>query len=296
MSTTSQFPGQGQFEHGQYERVEREFERDPIAKPMLAAVLFHLLVLGGGFVFALFAGLFHRNAWGGANEGSAISVQLVSNALPLPADHTPNNNVLATETPSEAPAPPTPKAQATVDETAIPIASKMDTQKKAAEKKQEASKTKTPVVQPTTKASPHTQSDPTQNNRAQYGEQASTQIQRSAVPANTTTVGSTTVNSSGSRGFNYPYYVSNINRKVQQNTNLREVDARTPHGAQANILFTIRRDGSGSDFRMDRSSGSPTLDQACLRAAQRVDTFGALPSPPGDGPLIVSYHCDYQGP
>jgi protein TonB len=296
MSTTSQLPGQ--FEHGQYERVEREFERDPIGKPMLAAVLFHLLILGGGFVFALFAGLFHRNAWGGANEGSAIAVQLVSNALPLPADQKPNDNVLATETPSEAPAPPTPKAQATVDTTAIPIPSKVEAPKKPAEKKQEAAKpTKTPVVPPAPiKASPHTQPNPKQDNRAQFGEQASTQMQRAAVPANTTTVGATSVNSSGSHGFNYPYYVSNINRKVQQNTNLREVDARTPRGTQANILFTIRRDGSGSDFKMDRSSGSPTLDQACLRAAQRVDTFGPLPSPPGDGPLIVSYHCDYQGP
>jgi periplasmic protein TonB len=293
MSTTAQVPGSFD-QQGQYERVEHEFEPDPIGKPMLAAVVFHILVLGGGFVFALFAGLFHRNAWGGANEGSAISVQLVSSALPLPADHAPNNNVLATETPSEAPAQPAPKAQEAEDEKAIAIAAKMDAQKKAAEKKQDASKA--PVAPPTqAKASPHTQPNP-QDNRAQFGEQASTQMQRSAVPANTTTVGSTTVNSSGSRGFNYPYYVSNINRKVQQNTNLREVDARTPRGAQANILFTIRRDGSGSEFKMDRSSGSPTLDQACLRAAQRVDTFGALPSPPGDGPLIVSYHCDYQGP
>jgi protein TonB len=120
-------------------------------------------------------------------------------------------------------------------------------------------------------------------------------MQRSALPGTTTTLGQSTV-TSGGRGFNYPYYVDGINRKVQQNTYMGEVDPRTPKGAQANILFTIRRDGSGSDIKMDRSSGSPTLDRACLRAAQRVDTFGPLPSPPSDGPLIVSYHCDYQGP
>ena len=30
------------------------------------------------------------------------------------------------------------------------------------------------------------------------------------------------------------------------------------------------------------------------RAARRVDTFGPLPSPPGDGNLNVSYYCDYD--
>jgi protein TonB len=81
---------------------------------------------------------------------------------------------------------------------------------------------------------------------------------------------------------------------MQQNLYRGEVDPRTPHGAQANILFTIRRDGTGAaDVKIDKSSGSPTLDRACIRAEQRVDTFGPLPSPPSDGALVVSYHCDY---
>jgi len=73
-----------------------------------------------------------------------------------------------------------------------------------------------------------------------------------------------------------------------------EVDPRTPRGTRAYILFTVRRDGTLTEIRMDKSSGSPTLDQACLRAARRVDTFGPLPSPPSDGNLQVSYYCDYS--
>ena len=47
-------------------------------------------------------------------------------------------------------------------------------------------------------------------------------------------------------------------------------------GAQrAYISFMIARDGSVSQVTLDRSSGSPTWDTACVRAAQRVDTFGA---------------------
>jgi protein TonB len=288
---SSLLPASGQFEH-----VEREFAREPLGRPMLAALLFHALLIGGAAGFALLSGLFPHNTWGGANDGGAIAVQLVSNAIPLPADHPPNENVLATEKPSEAPAPPAPKAKAAVDESAIPIPTKMEPLKKPVDKKQEAVKaTKPPLIPPpiASKASPHTQPNPKLDNRAQYGEQSSSQMQRSAQPTTTSANGQVTV-TAGSRGFSYPYYVEGIQRKMQQNTNRNEVDSRTPRGAQANILFTIHRDGTPADARLDKSSGSPTLDQACLRAARRVDTFGPLPSPPGDGNLSVSYYCEYN--
>jgi protein TonB len=278
-----------------YAQFEREFRPEPIGRPLVTALLFHLALLGGAAAFAFMAGLFPHNTWGGANDGGAIAVQLVSNALPLPQDHPPTDNVLATEHPSEAPAPPAPKAQATVDTSAIPIASKIEAPKKQADKHQEASKPLKPVVTPpmTAKASPHTQPNPKLDNRAQFGEQASTAMQRTTMPTTTSANGQVAV-TAGSRGFNYPYYVETIQRKVKESTYRGEVDPRTPVGSRSYILFTVRRDGSPSDVRLDKSSGSPTLDQACVRAARRVDTFGPLPSPPGDGNLSVSYYCDYD--
>jgi protein TonB len=284
-------PASSQFE--QIEHLEREFTPEPTGRFMALAVLFHLLVIAGGIGFALLQGLFPHNSWGGANEGGAISVQLVSSALPLPADRPPNDNVLATETPSEAPAPPAPKAPATVDTTAIPIPSKIEAPKKQADKKQEASKAaKQPTPQTITKASPHTVPNPKQDNRAQYGEQSASAVQRTTQPTTTSTNGQVAV-TAGARGFNYPYYVENIQRRVFQNTILGEVDPRTPKGTRTYIVFTIRRDGSPTDVKLDKSSGSPTLDQACVRAARRVDTFGPLPSPSTEGNLSVSYYCDY---
>jgi protein TonB len=44
---------------------------------------------------------------------------------------------------------------------------------------------------------------------------------------------------------------------------------------------------------MSQSSGSPTLDRACMRAAQRVDTFGALPAQYNQNTLMTSYYCEY---
>jgi protein TonB len=218
---------------------------------------------------------------------------LVSNALPLPADQKPNDNVLATEKPSEAPAPPAPKAKPTVDESAIPIPTKMTELKKQAEKKQEASKTPKPLIPPPiAKTSPRIQPNPKPDTRAQYGEQSSTQMARAMQPTMTSANGQVAV-TAGSRGFNYPFYVEAIQRKMQLNMNRNEVDGRTPKGTRAYILFTVRREGTPTAVKMDKSSGSPTLDQACLRAAGRVDTFGPLPSPPSDGPLSVSYYCEY---
>jgi protein TonB len=44
---------------------------------------------------------------------------------------------------------------------------------------------------------------------------------------------------------------------------------------------------------MDRSSGNPTLDRSCIRAAQRVDTFGPLPSGYNQSTVNVSHYCEY---
>ena len=277
---------------GHFDEIEREFVQEPIGRFMGYALLFHVLVAAAIFGFAMLEGLFPHNNWGGNNEGGAISVQLVSNALPLPSTRPPSDNVLATEKPSEAPAPPTPKAKATVDEQAIPIPSKIESPKKEAKQKQQAITPPKPVVAPPNqRTSAHTQ--PAPDNRAQYGEQAASNIPHAMQPTTTSANGRVAV-SGGARGFNYPYYVENIQRKMRDNLYRGEVDPRTPAGARSYIIFTIRRDGSATDVRLDRSSGSPTLDQACVRAARRVDTFGPLPSPPGDGNLSVSYYCDYD--
>ena len=260
------------------EQLEQSLTREPIGKPMLVALVFHAILFGLAASYAILAGLFPHRTSGVGGTGDAIAVQLVSSALPLPADEKPNDNVLATDTPSKAPVEATQKTKAAEDKSAIPIATKIEKPKK--EDKTESTKI---IRQTPTK----------QDNHAQYGEQASSRVDRSTPSVTGTTVGHSTVSSAGGQGFNYPWYIEGINRKINENSYRGEVDPRTPVGTRSNIQFTIRRDGSVSDVKMDKSSGSPTLDRSCLRAAQRVDTFGPLPSPPGNGPLIVSYYCEY---
>jgi len=253
-------------------QLERELTPEPIAGPAAGSILLHLGIAGALLVYAWTMGLFQHNIWGKSGVGGAMQVSLVSNALPLPAEEV-NKNVLATEKPSKAPAPPAPKEQQKVDPMAVPILGKQVK----------------PEEQQTPKTPPH-QPSPVAQNQAQFGEQSG-----SNMPRTITQTGSNGPASVGDNGFAnlFAYYVEGINRKMNQTWNRFEVDPRTPKGIRVYLTFTIHKDGSVSNIRLDRSSGSPTLDVSCERGVQRVDTFGALPQQYNQSTLQVSYYCEY---
>lgn len=258
-------------EHGY--QLERELTPERIAMPAAGSVGLHLALAGVLVYSAWIAGLFHHNLWGNPGAGGAMEVRLVSSALPLPSQQL-NQNVLATEAPSQAPAAPSPKEQKQVDLNAIPIAGKQ-----TKPEKQNAPQT------------PRSQSQPQQNNLAQYGEQAGSLMPHAVQPQ----AGSNGPTAVGDADFasRFGWYVDQINRKMIASWYRNEVDPRTPAGSRVYLVFTINRDGSPSEIQLDRSSGSPTLDRSCLRGAQRVDTFGSLPATYGQSTLKVSYYCEY---
>jgi protein TonB len=263
--------------------LERELAGDlagePVAFPAFGAILLHIAIAGVLLLYTFFGAFFHHYSWGNPGPGGSIQVSLVSNALPLPADHVNNENVLATEKPSEAPAPPTPKAQQAVDETAIPISGK---QQKPTPKKDVQTAPKTQVHQP----------PPKQENRAQFGEQAGTNMPRATISQPTASAQPVSV-TNGDFGTRFPWYVEGIKRKVSQNWIRGQVDPRTPKGATVQIYFKVSRQGAPSAFRISTASGSHTLDRSCLLATQRVDTFGDLPRDSNDQWLDVTYDCTY---
>jgi protein TonB len=256
------------------EQLERELTPEPIAAPMVGSLLFHGLLFGGILAWGLIGGLFHRNNWGSQQAGGAIEAKITS-ALPLPNDQPRNDNVLATETPSTAPAEPAARPQKAVEEEAIPVRGK--------EKKEKPQKpaAKTPQHQP----------PPKPDNKAHYGEQSGSNIAR-ATQNQTVSNGPVSIYNADF-GSRYGYYVDNIKRKMLANWIKQLVDPRTPKGTRAYISFTIRRDGTDTDVRMERSSGVPTLDRSCMQAAQRVDTFGPLPADFRESSLPVSFYCEY---
>jgi protein TonB len=251
------------------DHLERELTAEPIAAPAAGALGLHLALGGLLLSYAWMMGMFHHNFWGSPGAGGTIQVSITS-TLPLKSDEV-NQNVLATETPSKAPAPPSPKEKQRVDETAIPIAGKK--------------------LKPQPMNTPRTQQHqpPQPQNKAQYGEQSGSVIPHQVQPG---TIGQTTV---GDNNFSsmFPYYVRGINTAVGSKWNKYEVNPATPKGARAYIVFTVHRDGSVGDVKMDQASGSPTLDNSCLRAAQRVDTLGPLPPQYNQSTLKVSFYCEF---
>lgn len=254
--------------------VARGMAREPVAAPVAGSLLLHGALGGALVLYGILGGFLHHNFWGNPGEGGAIQVNLESSALPLPADQPPNENVLSTETPSQAPEAPSLKETHTVDQTAIPIVGKQVK----------------PKQQTTPKAPPH-QLPPTTDNRVKYGDQASTAMPRQ-VQQSIGSNGPTTI-SVGDFGSRFGWYVDQINRKMNTSWYKAEVDPRTPKGARVYLTFTIRKDGSPTDVAIDRSSGSNTLDRSCQRGVQRVDSFGILPSAYNPSTLKVSYYCEY---
>ena len=250
--------------------LERELTREPFAGPAAGSMGLHLAIFGMLICYGWAMGLFHHNFWGTPGSGGSMQVTL-TNTIPLPADQV-NQNVLATETPSKAPAAPSPKEQKHIDETAIPILGKPTT--------------------PTAKNIPKTQlhQPPPKLNVAQYGEQNG-----SVLPHQIQNMGTgQAVNvSNGDFGSMYPWYVQIIKTRVDQNWYRGQVDLRTPKGARAQIYFRLNADGAPSNFKVNISSGSPTLDQSCLAATERVDSFGRLPSLPRITWLDVTYDCTF---
>ncbi len=256
------------------EQLEQELTPEPVMAPAAGAIALHVAIAASILLYGILGGFFHHNLWGGPGAGGAIQVNLVSSAIPLPAKQPLNENVLATETPSQATAPPEPKAKQAVDETAIPLIGKQ----------------KKPEKQTAMKTPPH-QQQPVQNYRAQYGEQSGSQIPHATQPQSVSS-GPTSV-SDGDFGSQFGWYVDQINRTMATNWYKPEVDPQTPRGAKAYIFFKIYRDGSVGEVRPESSSGSPTLDRSCIRAAQRVGRFQPLPSQYRQSTLLISYYCEY---
>jgi protein TonB len=252
------------------DQLERELvpSPEPIMGPAAGSLLLHGGLVAALLAYGLIAGLIHHHMWGSSGSG-AIQASMVS-ALPLPSDQPLNQNVLATDTPSQAAAEPAAKTKHAVDDSTLAITGKN-------KPKQITRKSKQP--------------EPEEDNLARYGEQSGSSMARSMQPLGFTS-GQTTV-SDGDFGSRFGWYVDGINRKMTASSFRAEVDPHTPKGSRAYIQFSIHRDGSVSNVQMSSNSGSQTLDRACMRAAQRVDTFGALPSGYTQSTVMTSFFCEY---
>ena len=251
---------------------------EPIVGSWFGSFALHA-VLGAAIISsALYLHALHESRWGQISSGATISATLVSAAptLPLPSPQLNTDSVLATQTPSPAPLIPEKQAAPAPNATAIPIPAKPKLIKNVAPK---AAPAPPKYVQPKQ-----------QQHRANYGEAAPSSIPTSIPSAADKSV----VVQNGDFGSRFGWYVDVIKRTVSQNWYSQLADPKASMGHSVVVTFTVHRDGSVSDPRIEQSSGVPSLDLSAIQAVERVNAFGPLPAGYVGSSVSVAYTFTYD--
>jgi periplasmic protein TonB len=252
------------------------FEHDNWPRALAWSAGFHVAVTA---VIVLYAAFFRGprgEGWGSGGGGSAIGVTLVS-TVPLPAQPTQTQNVLANE--SKGLTQSQPKIEEKEPD-AIEIQGKNT--------KVNPKKPPTP-----TKAKPQTLPEP-ETNQVAFGEGGPVSGPYGTFDAGGAKGGFGITGGGGDFGTRYGWYVQVIQRKVSENWLKYEVDPSITSAQRVYITFDVARDGHPYDIHTEQSSGVPSLDISAVRALQRIDTFGPLPSDYAGNKISVEYWFDYK--
>jgi periplasmic protein TonB len=247
---------------------------DQFRRGIYVALGLHVLLAAAFLLTAFF--LDHTsNRWGeSASSVGSIQASMVS-AIPLPQKAAPvDKAVLTPEHVSPAPLPP-PKEEAAPP----PRPTDIEIQRKSAPKKIAPIETPAPPKHP--QPTPPTA-------KAATGESA-TQLPQSVTQLKNGTATITVMDRTF--GDRYAYYINIVDQKVTQSWYSNEADPNASQGKRVTISFNIERDGTPSNVRVFTASGSPSLDTSALRALQRIETFGPLPT---GNQITVEFTFDYH--
>jgi protein TonB len=251
-------------------------EHGQLRRPLAWSVGLHLGFAAFLVLYAVFVNGIRGTGWGSGGGGDAMGATLVS-SVPLPANPTQTQNVLATE--SKGLSKSQPKVQEKEPE-AIPIPDK-----------NAKTKMKPAPVKSATQRKP--QPEPEESNQIPYGEggPVSGPYTMSAGGAKG---GFGFTGSGGDFGNRYSWYVQSVQRKVTENWLKYEVDPSITQAKRVYVTFDIARDGHPQNVAIEQSSGVPSLDISATRAIQRIDTFGPLPSDYSGRKVSVEFWFDYK--
>ncbi len=246
--------------------------RRPLAWSAGLHVAFTLFVA----LYATFVAGSRGAGWGSGGLGDAMGATLVS-SVPLPASTTETKNVLATE--SKGLSQSQPKVEEKEPE-AIPIPDK--TAKTKQKKPLTTATQRKPIA------------EPEETNQVPYGEGGPVSGPYSMFNAGGAKGGFGFSGGGGNFGNRFAWYVQNVQRKVSENWLKYEVDPRITQANRVYVTFDINRDGHPANVQIEQSSGVPSLDISAVRAIQRIDTFGPLPSDYSGSKVSVEFWFDYK--
>jgi len=258
--------------------AEIYFEHDRWGRALAWSVALHLGVTAGLLVYSA---IFYRTSgegWGSGGGGEAIGATLVS-TVPLPANPTQSQNVLANE--SKGLTQSQPKVEQKEPD-AIAIQGKNVKIK--------------PRKKPETVAKENPEQPPPEEetNQVAFGEGGPVSGPYGTFAAGGAKGGFGITGGGGDFGTRYAWYVQVIQRKVSDNWLKYEVDPRVTSANRVYITFDIARDGTPRNVEVEQSSGVPSLDISATRALQRIDTFGPLPPDYPGSKISVEFWFDYS--
>ena len=252
------------------------FEHDNWGRNLAWSAGLHVAVAS---CITLYALVWHGgtgSTWGAGGGGDAMGVTLVS-SVPLPANPTQTQNVLANE--SKGLTQSLPKSEEKEpDAIAIPD-------------KNAKTKPKPRISESQQKAKPEPEEA---NNVVPFGEGGPVSGPYGTFNANGAKGGFGFTGGGGDFGSRYAYYVRGVQQKVTENWLRYEVDPRVTEAPRVYVTFDIKRDGQPTNVQIEQSSGVPALDQSAVRALQRIDTFGPLPSDYAGSKVSVEFWFDFK--
>jgi protein TonB len=252
------------------------FEHDRWVRALTWSAGFHIAITGLILLYgAVFTGA-SGAGWGAGGGGSAIGVTLVS-TVPLPANPTQTQNVLANE--SKGLTQSQPKIEEKAPD-AIEIQGKNT--------KIKPKKPPTP-----TKAKPQPEPEE-ETNQVAFGEGGPVSGPYGTFSAPGAKGGFGFTGGGGDFGTRYAWYVQVVRRKVSENWLKYEVESSINTAQRVYITFDVARDGHPFNVQVEQTSGVPSLDISAQRAIQRIDTFGALPSDYSGNKVSVEFWFDYK--
>jgi protein TonB len=251
------------------------FEHDRWGRNLAWSAGFHLAVAAAILLYAVIAPNTGGGSWGAGGGGDAMGVTLVT-TVPLPANPVQTQNILANE--SKGLTQSQPKAEENTPD-AIPIPEK-DTKKKV----------KPPVSTSQKKPEPVEEA----NNEVPFGEGGPVSGPYGTFSAGGAKGGFGFTGGGGDFGSRYAWYVKVVQQKVSENWLKYEVDPRITTAQRVYVTFDISRSGQPGHIEVEQSSGVPSLDQSAVRALQRIDTFGPLPTDYDGNKVSVEFWFDYK--
>jgi periplasmic protein TonB len=257
--------------------AEIYFEHDRWGRALTWSVALHVGITASLIGYAAVFGHPTGDAWGTGGGGEAIGATLVS-TVPLPANPTQTQNVLANE--SKGVTQSQPKIEEKEPD-AIEIQGK-NTKIKPKPKQETVTKEKSqPAPEPET-------------NQVAFGEGGPVSGPYGSFSAAGAKGGFGISGGGGDFGTKYAWYVHVIQQKVAENWLKYEVDPRITSAQRVYITFDVARDGHPTNVQVEQSSGVPSLDVSAKRALERIDTFGALPADYSGSKISVEYWFDYK--